>query len=559
MSGGDKELEKIGNTIVNVLKSIYEFFKNVVYGCKELQEKKARIYWLITLSVLGLSLFLLREKIWLFIPRDNNRLMPVKYSVYVTPFIPLIYLNYLGDKHKKSKQSYDEMFDKIGFYGKSKIKKKTSSGEYVEARDYPKFIGETKEEDITIYSFYSNINLQEWRAKLADLENALDCNILKIENAKTTKKVVKIHTVPSDMAISEYLEWKDEYILEEDFKLVIGENMLDKISFNLNSVPHVLVAGETGSGKSVILRLILWQVVKKGAKIYMVDFKGGVEFGKRYEKFGEVLTEKQRVLEVLKELTFENKARLEYFRELDVKNLGQYNKLAEAKGLKKLTRIIVFIDELAEMLDKSGASKEEKELMAQIEKEISTLARLARATGINLVIGVQRPDAKVLTGQIKNNIPVRISGRFADKPASEIVLGNSRATDLPNTKGRFLYKVGADTLEFQAYLFDDDRMLKDVEYETGGMLTKENEIEKEKEKVDNRNTVQKVNNKILDLEKSDIEPNEEYCGYENYEDNQEDYEEDYEDDEDLEVDLNDHDLYGELEDEEFEIINEEGF
>lgn len=553
LSNGDKELEMVGMAIINAFKGIFNFFSTIYYGTQQLKEKKTRIYWLIALIALSIGLFLFREKLWLFIPEDNNRLKPLKYVVYLSPAIPLLYLNILGDKKNQFMKSFDQKFDMIGFYGKGKVKKRNSTGEYVEVKDYPRFMGETKDGDITIYSFYSNINLQDWRAKAADLENALDCNILKIENAKTTKKVVKIHTVPSNMAISEYLEWKDEYILEEDFKLVIGENMLDKISFNLNSVPHVLVAGETGSGKSVILRLILWQSVNKGAKIYMVDFKGGVEFGRRYEWFGEVITEKQRVLEVLKELTRENKARLEYFRELDVKNLGQYNKLAEVKGLKKLTRIIVFIDELAEMLDKSGASKIEKALMEQIEKELSTLARLARATGINLIVGVQRPDAKVLTGQIKNNIPVRISGRFADKPASEIVLGNTRATDLPSIKGRFLYKVGADTLEFQAYLFDDEKMLKKIQHETGGMLTKEDE----KETTDNRKTVKRepADEEEQDKDYSEYECIEEDDDYGYDEDSDEDYEED--------TDYDNHDYYGELvdadEEDVFEIIDEEGF
>ena len=77
-------------------------------------------------------------------------------------------------------------------------------------------------------------------------------------------------------------------------------------------------------------------------------------------------------------------------------------------------------------------AKEEKQIYEQIEGKLSTLARLSRATGINLFMGVQRPDANVLTGQIKNNIPVRISGRFADKTASEIVLGNTDAVNLPD-------------------------------------------------------------------------------------------------------------------------------
>ena len=166
-------------------------------------------------------------------------------------------------------------------------------------------------------------------------------------------------------------------------------------------------------------------------------------------------------------LVRENEYRLHIFRDLEVKNLDEYNK----KTKQNLCRIGVFTDELAEMLDKKGVAKEEREIYEKIEGRLSTLARLSRATGINLFMGVQRPDANVLTGQIKNNIPVRISGRFADKTASEIVLGNTDAVNLPDIKGRFLYKVGNETIEFQSFYFDDETMLREVCVDQGEMLT----------------------------------------------------------------------------------------
>ena len=201
----------------------------------------------------------------------------------------------------------------------------------------------------------------------------------------------------------------------------------------------------------------------------MIDFKGGVEFGKQYEHYGEVITERERALAVLDMLVEENTRRLKLFRDLEVKNLSEYNK----KTHQNLCRIGVFSDEIAEMLDKKGVSKENKQIYEQLEAKLSTLARLSRATGINLFLGVQRPDATVLTGQIKNNVPVRISGRFADKAASEIVLGNTDAVDLPDINGRFLYKVGNETIEFQSFYFDDETMLRDVDIEVGNMLIDE--------------------------------------------------------------------------------------
>lgn len=377
----------------------------------------------------------------------------VKHMLYYgLLFLPAIYLLLVGLIQDARQARFLRVFKEIDFKGRDK--------------KYPYFLELKEENKKQIYTFYSNISLPEWRKVKERLETGLDCNILLIENG-ANKKTVKLVTLPSDYKIPTLLKWSDGYLSGESGVITVGQGALENISFDLNRVPHVLVAGETGSGKSVILRTCLWQMINQGARVYMIDFKGGVEFGKRYERYGEVITERERALAVLADLVEENKRRLALFRDLEVKNLVEYNR----KTGENLCRIGVFSDEIAEMLDKKGVPKEEKAVYEMLEGQLSTLARLSRATGINLFLGVQRPDANVLTGQIKNNVPVRISGRFADKSASEIVLGNTAAVELPDIKGRFLYKVGNETVEFQAFYFDDDTMLKEVEVEQGDMLT----------------------------------------------------------------------------------------
>lgn len=94
---------------------------------------------------------------------------------------------------------------------------------------------------------------------------------------------------------------------------------------DLNKTPHVLVAGETGSGKSVILHVLLWQMILKQAKVIMLDFKGGVEFGLDYEAYGEVITDREQAVKVLEELVKENQLRLQLFRQYRAKNIAEYN------------------------------------------------------------------------------------------------------------------------------------------------------------------------------------------------------------------------------------------
>lgn len=362
---------------------------------------------------------------------------------------------------KAEKQVFDEKFEKLGLFTKQD-----------NIRDYPKLI-ETKEKDKeVIYKFYcEGIPAALWKEKKDSIESIFNTNVVKIKNEKDSKNIVELVTVPLKYNIQEYYPWKDEYIPKEDFKVVLGEGLLERATLNFNSTPHVLIGGLTGSGKSVLERSIVWQVIKKGAKVFLIDFKGGVELGV-FEDFGEVVFERKRVIQILNDLVKEHHARIEKFKELkeskglEIKNISDYNKNAK----KPLARIFLVVDEVAELLDSSGVSKEEKKIYETIEGTMSTLARLSRATGINMILATQRPDAKVIKGQIKNNLGARISGRMTDKEPSMMILGSPEAVKLPeDIKGRFLFSLGAEPLEIQGYYFKDSNIIKG-NYEKGIML-----------------------------------------------------------------------------------------
>ena len=179
--------------------------------------------------------------------------------------------------------------------------------------------------------------------------------------------------------------------------------------------------------------------------------------------------DRNKALDLLKEINKELALRLDLFRDCGVKKLPEYNRKFPDK---ELTRIVIACDEVAEMLDKTGLSSSDAAIYKEIEKELSTIARLGRAPGIHMLLGTQRPDAKVIVGQIKNNLPIRISGRMTDVQASEMVLGNSKAVTISDTKGRFMYTVGSDTFEFQAYNFQDSDIIPG-NYRRGTMLIDE--------------------------------------------------------------------------------------
>ena len=311
---------------------------------------------------------------------------------------------------------------------------------------------EKNKPNVVVWEFQNqSIPLTAWEDKRAAIEAALDVSIVKMTYGKGKSRVL-VYAVPAQVSLPEVLPWQDEYLSPESFVLVLGESLLGPVTVNLANIPHILLGGSTGSGKSVLLKLLLMQALHKGAEVYIADFKGGVDFPKVWHKKCHICIREDTLLYVLNQLTAVLEYRKGRLAETGCPDLDAYN---EATG-ENLPRLVFACDEVAEMLDRTGRSKEDKELLAQIENRLATLARLGRAFGIHLILATQRPDANILPGQIKNNLDFRVCGR-ADDILSGIILGNNSADDqIPkDARGRFLT---GDGTVFQAYLFDEGRL-----------------------------------------------------------------------------------------------------
>lgn len=303
--------------------------------------------------------------------------------------------------------------------------------------------------DITIMEFVPNgIPRTEWEDKQDKIETALDIYIIKIEEGKNKKRLI-LHTVTGDCKLPKFMYWQEKYLSNNDFELVLGQSMLGKITVNLAKIPHILLGGSTSSGKSVLLKLLIMQCVKKGAEVYIADFKGGVDFSPVWHTKCKIIIDENNLLNILTEIVGELENRKTLLRESGCANIGEYN---EHYG-QKLKRIIFACDEVAEVLDKIGLSKEAKEIVTKIEGKLSVIARQGRAFGIHLILATQRPDANILAGQIRNNIDYRVCGR-ADNVLSQIILDNTEAADsIPkDSQGLFITH---DKTIFQGFLFDE--------------------------------------------------------------------------------------------------------
>ena len=304
---------------------------------------------------------------------------------------------------------------------------------------------------VEILEFEANgIPLMDWSNKQEKLEAALDVYAVKIKEGKNKRRIL-LYTVPAGDGLPEVLYWKEEYLNRDSFVLLLGESLTGPVSVNLTKIPHILVGGSTGSGKSVLLKLLLMQCVQKGAWVYIADFKGGVDYPRVWHNRCHMVTTKETLLHMLERIVYELEIRKELFSRAECSNLDEYNRKTGSMH----PRIIVACDEVAEVLDKTGLEKSEKEQVAQIENKLSVIARQGRAFGIHLILATQRPDANILSGQIRNNIDCRACGH-ADNVLSQIILDNTDASSrIPkDVQGRFLLHDGT---VFQGYLFDEEK------------------------------------------------------------------------------------------------------
>lgn len=310
---------------------------------------------------------------------------------------------------------------------------------------YPRYIETTITENMKIITFYCNIPLSVWLKKQDLLESAFNTRFHEIKNRPNDNRMIDIYILTKELA--SMIPWNDGFISNGDV-LNIGEGYFGTVGMNLIRQPHAFIAGETGSGKSIILQCMIYQSLIKNYEVKLIDFKRGVSFS-CFSGLIDIVIELEQANKLFAELIKEVNNRLDLFVAENVQDIKSYNQKMRKTGGKDLKRIIVVVDELAELVDCGGADKEEKAIIQTINKNLRTLARIARASGVHLLLGVQRPDSSIIDGQIKSNIPFRVCGKFADTQPSIIVLGNSRAIELPNIPGRFI----ADNQELQAYYF----------------------------------------------------------------------------------------------------------
>ena len=314
----------------------------------------------------------------------------------------------------------------------------------------PILVERTQDENnykVMILDFHATgIALDLWEDHQLAAESALNAYIVKVQEGQNRNHVL-LHVVNSEGAFPDIAPWQDEYLSDKDGVLVLGITVAGtQVTVDMSNTPHILIGGSTGSGKSVLMSLMLYQVMAKGDILYLADFKGGLDYNRSpWSGNCEIITNIDRAISVLDELVAELERRKSLLFDAGCRNIAMYNGHTGAA----MPRIVFGCDEVAELTDKTGlTNKEEKVQIDHIIGHLSTIARQGRALGIHLILATQRPDANVLPGQIKNNIDFRACGR-ADNTLAIIILDNADAADmLPKDGHRFMLSDGTIFLPY---------------------------------------------------------------------------------------------------------------
>lgn len=213
--------------------------------------------------------------------------------------------------------------------------------------------------------------------------------------------------------------------LKSKLGVVLGEDVAGRVlSYDIGKMPHLLIAGTTGSGKSIFIHNLLFSILFRATpqevKFILIDPKR-VELI-HYEGIPHLLTpvvtDMDKAPSVFRWLVDEMEKRYKLFEQARVKNIESYN---EKSGIQVMPYIVLVVDELGDIMVRDPAG---------IEKSIIRLAQLARATGIHLVLAVQRPSTDIITGLIKANIPCRIAFQVLSQVDSRVIIDQPGAEKL---------------------------------------------------------------------------------------------------------------------------------
>jgi len=337
-------------------------------------------------------------------------------------------------------------------------------------REYPGFISlDAKDgESLKLLLKNNGLSLTEWRSKKDRIEANLQ---VFIDNIGMVQDKGIIEIVFSSTPMPQYLLFEN-IDHHRGYKFLVGKNRTTQFEIDFTKDPHLLIAGESGGGKTYFTRQMIATLKHNHPEtvIKLFDLKRGGDYN-CFSNIDRVELElgPEKAPAILTGVVTEIQNRAQMLRELGFSDLTSYHissKFGEKTKAQKLEdpcghRIFVVVDEFAELV-LSGGTLTSQDVKATRET-LSKISRLGRSCGVHLVLTTQRPDRTIVDAQVKSNLTSTVCFRLQDIGGSLAVLGSKSACELPQIKGRAIFQRGADEIEIQTPFLSEDSARKLME------------------------------------------------------------------------------------------------
>lgn len=342
-----------------------------------------------------------------------------------------LFVVFLGAKENFQKRKVKEIFESIGLMNKF--------GQ-VPVLVYKYQIDQFRE----VMTFNTrSIGTETFESKRSELEAAFG---KPIESIKRSNEIRYIEIIFSTKKLSEGIDFY-ELAATKNLKpdqFYVGESMKGIVASDIKKLPHLMIAGTTGAGKSVFFKQVLASLLKSSdhIQIYFIDLKNGLE-AIDFKEAPNVAIAK-------------NTNDALYFLEKVYSEMNKRFKHLETKGFKniepvrdKMDRIVIAVDEASELYAEKSKFDDDYELSGQIQNLTNSLARLGRAAGIHLILATQKVNKESINTIIQENISARMCFKMNTLQGSLQVLGNKSAMDLSTIPGRGIWQWGNEEFEVQ--------------------------------------------------------------------------------------------------------------
>lgn len=331
-------------------------------------------------------------------------------------------------------------------------------------KEYPSFIGlEIKDnESLKLRLTNNGMSITDWKTKKERIEANLQVYIDNIEMVQD-KGIIEITFSSTPMPHHLPFDHVEQY---RGYKFLVGKSRTNYFEIDFTKDPHLLIAGETGGGKSYFTRQMVatlkYNHPETVVKLFDLKCMGDYNCFSNIERI-ELQLGPEKAPAILSGVVTEIQNRAELLRQLgfeDIKAYHMSSKFGEKTKDQRLQdpcghRIFVVVDEFAELVLSGGALSPEE--VKSSREALSKISRLGRSCGIHLILTTQRPDRSVVDAQVKSNLISTVCFRLNDIGGSLAVLGSKAACELPQIKGRCIFKKGADEFEVQTpYLTESE-------------------------------------------------------------------------------------------------------